>query len=754
MIRNTITKKTIGIYHCGSIFFAILLIISSCQNSEKKANTISQASTLEMVEELKEIAMNQDNIETWHLNRKRAMAIDEKIKITQAPGELLSLMFKSGIEWLNAGEYELSITRLSSILTYINNNRLNLPSNAMHSIKEVLGVAYLRKAEIENCIENHNEYSCIIPIEKEGQHLRREGGESALKIFRELLNTPEPDFQTMWLYNITQMTLGAYPSQIEKQFLIDPRVFESEVSFPRFKDISMSLGIAVNDISGSVVMDDFNNDSYLDLMVSSYGLDDQLHYFQNNTSGGFDDLTEEAGLTGLWSGLNMVQADYNNDGWVDVLILRGAWLGTEGNHPNSLLRNNGNGTFTDVTKESGLYCRFPTQTASWADYNNDGWIDLFIGNEYSRNNKAPSQLFKNNGDGTFRDVSIEKGMSIQAFVKGCVWGDYNNDSYPDVYLSLINGNNYLLKNGGPTNDYRFVNVAEFSNTTGPLLSFPCWFFDYNQDGWEDIFVSGFDFRQFETAAGEVAKDYLGIPVTAEMPKLYRNEKNGTFTDVTKEANVNKVLYTMGCNFGDLNNDGYPDFYAATGTPDFRALIPNRMFLNGRGKQFYDVTKSGGFGHLQKGHGVAFGDLDNDGDQDIYHVLGGSYDGDNFMNALFVNPGNSNNWIKLKLKGSSSNRSAIGARVKITASNAKGERHNFYSRLNSGGSFGANPLMIQQGLGSFTKIDKIEIIWPGQLEPQIIEGVSAGSYIMVTQGVAKLENINVSSIKFNEGQHHH
>ena len=378
---------------------------------------------------------------------------------------------------------------------------------------------------------------------------------------------------------------------------------------------------------------------------------------------------------------------------------------------------------------------------------------MFIGNEFSQNVNAPCQLFQNNGDGTFKDVASEKGMDIKTFVKGCIWGDYNNDSYPDLYVSSINGENYLMKNEGAAKDFRFTNVAASSNTVNPQNSFPCWFFDYNQDGWEDIFVSGFDFAQFESAAGEVAKDYLNQPVNAELPKLYKNNQDGTFTDVSKEVNVDKVLYTMGCNFGDLNNDGYPDFYAATGTPDFRSLIPNRMFLNQDGKKFLDVTKAGGFGHLQKGHGVAFGDIDMDGDQDVYNVLGGSYDGDNFMNALFVNPGSENNWIKLKLVGTTSNKSAIGARIKTIASNAKGERHSFFSRVNSGASFGANPLVVEQGLGAYNVIEQIEIIWPGQQSPQIIKDVKPGSYLLITEGESEPERLNISSIKLNSNHHH-
>jgi hypothetical protein len=746
-----------------ALFFSLascLLLITSCkqENTPKEPTQVIERpindSNAEMVAELKAIAQNKENINTWHLNKDRAQAIDQKAEVSADFGAKISLLFKSGIEWLNAGDYTKAIDRFRNIEDIIKQNKLRIPPAAMYGIREMLGMAYLRKAEIENCLHNHNEYSCILPIADEGQHSQREGSEAALRIFSSIMNTPDAKMTTKWLYNIAHMTLGSYPEGVPDKYLIDPSVFESEKNIPRFTDIAMSVGVAVDDISGSVVMEDFNNDGYLDLLVSSYGLDDQLRYFENNRKGSFDDKTKSAGLTGLWSGLNMVQADYNNDGWIDVFVLRGAWLGADGRHPNSLLQNNGNGTFTDVTKQSGLYSLFPTQTASWADYNNDGWIDLFIGNEHSPSISAPTQLFHNNGDGTFVDVAAEKGLKVNAFIKGCVWGDYDNDGDMDLYVSVISGDNMLFNNGGAEQSYTFTDVAAASGTTEPKVSFPCWFFDFNQDGWEDIFVSGFDFRQFETAGGEVAKDYLGMQVAAELPRLYQNNQDGTFSEVSNQKHVDKVLYTMGCNFGDLNNDGYPDFYAATGTPDFRAIIPNRMFLNDAGRQFLDVTTAGGFGHLQKGHGVAFGDLDNDGDQDVYNVLGGSYDGDNFMNALFLNPGFNNNWLKLKLIGTTSNRSAIGARVNISVSNNSGDKKTLYHRINSGASFGANTLKVEQGLGQYDVIDKIEIFWPGSVESHIISGAKVNGHYTITQGDNQLKKVDATQLKLSQGAHHH
>ncbi|MCB0663398.1 MAG: CRTAC1 family protein [Saprospiraceae bacterium] len=751
-------------YRFSVSIFLLIVGFWSCNNDTREqkddAPTMcapgkQDEATKQMVAELKNIAEQSDNIEIWHLNKPRAIMLDQQANQATDPGQKISLMFRAGYEWLNAGDYQTSIDRLTSIFAYLQQNNIGLPPETASKLKELLGIAYLRKAEIENCIKHHNEYSCIMPIEGPGQHVEKDGSQNAREIFLNILNENPNDLQAKWLYNLSQMTLGEYPDGVEPKHRLDPSIFESDVPFPRFTDKAMNLGLAVNDISGSVVMEDFNNDNYLDLMVSSYGLDDQLRYFENNGQGGFEEKTESAGLSGLWSGLNMVQTDYNNDGFIDVLVLRGAWLGKYGNHPNSLLKNNGNGTFSDVTRASGLYSLHPSQAASWADYNNDGWLDLFIGNEYSANSNSPSQFYQNNGDGTFTEIGAQKGLQLQTFIKGCVWGDYNNDGWMDLYISSITGENYLMKNGGPEKNFMFENVAKSAGVTEPLQSFPCWFFDYNQDGWEDIFVSGFDFSMFETAAGEVAKGYLGQPTKAELPRLYKNKGDGTFEEVSKAANVDEVLFTMGCNFGDINNDGFPDFYASTGTPDFRALIPNRMFLNNNGKSFWDVTKAGGFGHLQKGHGVAFGDIDNDGDIDIYHVLGGSYDGDNFMNVLFTNPGFENSWVQLRLEGTTSNRPAIGARVVIKAKDNSGKERTFYNRVNSGASFGASTFRVEQGLSTYSTITSVEIYWPGNTQPESISGVTANNRYHIKQGSGKADTINAPAIELTgAGTHNH
>ncbi len=710
------------------------------------------ASTEQMVKELKAIASNTENKDMWYLNAQKAEYYEKKLaSMEKDPSNWIQLSYLAANQWLNAGNYDRCLTLLNGLFDYLKTNRVRLKPEQITFLKELQAIAYMRKGEIENCLNDHNAYSCLLPIEGTGQHKQKEGSQEAIKIYEKLLGLDSENMGNRWLYNIAKMTLGQYPHAMNSKYLIPSKVFESEAKIDRFTDVAMGVGVAVNDISGSVIAEDFNGDYYLDLMVSSYGLDHQLHYFENDGKGGFIDKTVQAGLTGLWSGLNMVQADYNNDGYIDVLVLRGAWLNNDGKHPNSLLRNDGNGHFTDVTKEAGLYSLSPTQTASWGDYDNDGFVDLFVGNESVKNANFPSVLYHNNGDGTFTDKSKESGLEINAFIKGCSWGDVNQDGWLDLYVSNITGYNILMLNGGKNG--KFKDIAHTTGTQEPLYSFPTWIFDFDQDGKEDIFVSGYDTRKYKVAHSEVAKDYVGIPTTSEKPRLYHNIGNGKFKEVSEQMNVDKVLFTMGCNFGDLNNDGYPDFYAATGSPNFKSLIPNRMFLNDRGTGFKDVTKVGGFGHLQKGHGVAFGDLDADGDQDVYVVLGGAYQGDNFMNALFENPGNSNKSITLKLVGTKCNTAAIGAQVRTIVIDKNGKEKSYYQRVSSGGSFGANTLRLEQGIGSARSIDRLEISWPGNPEIQVVKEIEIGGFYEVIEEKEAAKQIDLQSVKFKRGHQH-
>jgi hypothetical protein len=193
---------------------------------------------------------------------------------------------------------------------------------------------------------------------------------------------------------------------------------------------------------------------------------------------------------------------------------------------------------------------------------------------------------------------------------------------------------------------------------------------------------------------------------------------------------------MGSNFGDLDNDGFLDFYLGTGYPDYEGLMPNVLYHNEGGRRFADVTLDSGMGHLQKGHAVSFADYDLDGELDVFEQMGGAYPGDRFPDALFQNPGFGNRWLTLHLIGVRSNRAAIGARIRVEVLE-KGQRRSIYRRVNSGGSFGCNPLRQTIGLGPADAIERLEIYWPTSDIRQTFSTVPMDAFLRVTEGSDEL-----------------
>ncbi len=575
-------------------------------------------------------------------------------------------------------------------------------SRLLHS----LAIAHLKTGEQANCLATRSADACLLSTSGRGAHADPAGSKKALAVYQRILEARPDDLNARWLLNIARMSLGQRDvAGLDDRWVIPPSVFASDFDIGRFFDVAPPLGIDALGLAGGVVLEDLDGDGLLDIMISSWGQRDQLRLYINGGPRGFADRTDAAGLTGLTGGLNTTHADYDNDGDADVLVLRGAWRFEDGRLPNSLLRNDG-GRFTDVTEDAGLLSFHPTQTAAWADFDGDGWLDVFIGNESGRGRAHPCELYRNNHDGTFTEIAAGAGVAVVGYVKAVAAGDYDNDGRTDLYVSRLDGSNHLFRNvtteGGPA---RFVDVAKAAAVTEPERSFPAWFFDFDNDGWLDIFVSGYG-----ASAGDVAADYLGLPHAGAAPRLYRNRGDGTFADATKSAKLDTLLYTMGCNFGDLDNDGFLDFYVGTGDPSYLAIMPNRMFRNAGGRVFQDVTDSGGFGHLQKGHGVAFGDIDHDGDQDLYEVMGGAYSGDIAPNALYENPGHGHHFMRLELRGVSTNRSALGARIEVRVRSAKGPR-SIHAVVGTGGSFGSGPQRAEIGLGAAEAIEHVEIIWP-------------------------------------------
>jgi hypothetical protein len=403
---------------------------------------------------------------------------------------------------------------------------------------------------------------------------------------------------------------------------------------------------------------------------------------------------------------------------MDVLVLRAGW---EFPIRKSLLRNNCDGTFTDVTEQSGLgSAPAPTQTAAWADIDNDGFLDLFVGNE-----NAPSQLFRNRGDGTFEDISHAAGVDKTAFTKGVVAADYDKDGYVDFYLSNFDGANVLYHNN---HDLTFTDVARQAGVQEPFVSFATWFFDYDNDGWPDLFVTSYN----SYTDDQVLRSYLGLPVSVETLKLFRNQHDGTFEDVTAKVGLDKVFMPMGANFGDIDNDGYLDIYLGMGSPSFASLMPHTLLRNDAGKSFVDITASSGTGELHKGHGIAFADLDHSGHEAIVAETGGAVPSDKHTMRVFVAPPNENDWINLRLTGVKTNRCAMGAEIRVTVADDAGHIRSIYRTVGQTSSFGANPMEQHIGLGHHARILSLGIKWPVSQSEQEFTDVATDQFIAIKE----------------------
>jgi hypothetical protein len=586
----------------------------------------------------------------------------------------------------------------------------------LYTIIYLQGVTALRLGENENCLLCLGESACILPISPSAVHTKPRGSQLAVERFTEYLRRFPGDLEVRWLLNLAHMTLGQYPHQVDPLYLLSLDAWQrGDSDIGRFRDIGARVGVNRLNHAGGGIMEDFDNDGLLDLVVTDMNPTAPMTFYRNRGDGTFEDRTREAGLAGQLGGLYCVQGDYNNDGHMDIFIPRGAWLSLP-IRP-SLLRNNGDGTFTDVTREAGLLHPVNSISACWADYDNDGFLDLFVCCE-----RQPNLLFHNKGDGTFEEVAARSGVQGNGTLcKGATWIDYDNDGYPDLFLSTLAGA-LLLHN---EHNGKFSDVTAAVGIDGPPFGFSCWAWDYDNDGWLDIFATCYDHT-----LEDVVNGMLGRPHQAYSSKLYRNMGGKRFQDVTREAGLDMVFATMGSNFADFDNDGYLDLYLATGDPNLSTLIPNRMFKNVAGRRFAEVTASSGTGHLQKGHSVACGDWDRDGNVDLFVQMGGFTNGDKYRNILFQNPGHGNHWLTVKLVGRKTNRAAIGARIKVVT--AGGEPLTVYRHVSSGSSFGANPLQQTIGLAGSNRVALLEVQWPTSGTTQVFHDIEADQAIEITE----------------------
>jgi len=734
---------------CLGVLIAILFTYLSC-----KDHTTSNGETTDTRILVKDAYAQIDHIKlSIAFAGERASMLQEKIAHSTDVGEQLSLSMLYGTELLKVGKTADAIAVLEQTLDYINKNDVEIDPGSKRLLLSMIGISYMRQGEVENCLQNHNHQSCFIPVQGQGIHQLPSGSRNAIKWFKILLEEFPKDPETIYLLNLAYMTLGEYPQKVPKDLVIPVEWFQSNIPFPRFKDISAGLGLNHFGLSGGTIVDDFTNDGWLDIVITSIGVEQEMVFYVNNGDGTFTDQTEAYGLKGHVASLNLNQTDFNNDGWLDLYLMRGGWYGdVKGNFPNTLLMNTGKGSFIDVTIDAGLTEFGCTQTSAWTDINLDGWIDLIVPNESTQENNRTTIVYINQKDGTFSHESASNGLALNGFFKGCVAPDVNNDRYPDLFLSDLKTDNLLLVNRDVDGKRVYTPIDQNQNPGKPVTSFPCWSFDYDNDGLEDLFVTGYS--NVLPAAMEWMNSKMGKPDKEKLPKLYHNKGDLKFEEVGYDMGLKEVVFAMGCNYGDINTDGYLDFYLGTGNPHYQSLVPNKMYLNMQGKYFEDVSYVGGFANIQKGHGVGFGDLDHDGDEDIYIVMGGAYESDGFYNCLFENPNaDKNNWLVLKLVGTTANKAAIGARVMISFQE-NGIERKIYRTVSSGSSFGGNSFAIEAGLGKATSINKVTIQWPSKdVTDQVITGLDINKSYLIIQGESKAKMQDYTYKPFSTQQNH-
>ena len=602
---------------------------------------------------------------------------------------------------------------------------LELEPNNLEAMLQ-LGLAEFRLGEADkaaerfkNIIQNYRRHSgayYYLGV----YYLRHGEPERAVVNFTESLRLKPRDPETLWNLWTAYAELGGYPEDLPEEFRI-------QVSTPGHSDVEQTRDPLFTNIASDLKMDkvdggrgsawgDYDNDGDLDIVaVGTY----QPHVlYRNNGDGTFTDVADQAGIADPRGGWGSLFADYDNDGYPDLYITRGGWSGAA---ENTLYHNNGDGTFTDVTHTAGVSDPQSSFCAAWADYDNDGFIDLYIANGVIGDGAA-NVLYRNNGDGTFSNTAEIAGVANTGNSLGTAWGDYDKDGYIDLHVVNYGQSNVLYRNNG---DGTFTDVTA---TTGMNLSvtdaFVTFFLDVDNDADLDIFISNSgSFQAF--IASQITG---GATHDSDRQVLYRNNGDGTFTDVTQASGLYYAFGAMGANFEDINSDGYLDIYLATGAPQMGRLERDALFQNNGDGTFTDATIALGLGNVGKGHGVTFGDADADGDVDIYVSVGGAFIGDQWHNLFYKNTGVPNNWLNLKLVGVQSNRDGIGAKVTLQVGD-----NIIYREVSGGCGFGStNSLPLEIGIGMSSKVDTLEIIWPsGQVDMH--RNLSVNQKLVVTEG---------------------
>lgn len=556
--------------------------------------------------------------------------------------------------------------------------------------------------------------------------------------------------------------------------------------YPAFLNQKLAFGM-IRYGPGGIAAADYDNDGLYDLFIPD-GVESKL--FRNLGNGKFEDVTAKAGLSGLDGVSVALFADFDNDGHKDLFVSRTF-------KPNQLFHNNGDGTFTDVTKKSGIGEDCCTTVASWADYDNDGYLDLYVGRYLDPRTKIPTtfyarngegnKLYHNNHDGTFTDVTEKAGVREGGLCLGTVWGDYNDDGWPDLYVVNDFGRKTLFRNNG---DGTFTDVTVKSGTLAYGAGMNASMGDYDNDGKLDIYVTNIRsddawYAEWPTVGRYMVNSWRqGVWVT-DMPlymqvfrqsgfnfikvfqdmasgnNLLRNKGDGTFEDTTEKNHANPPGWYWGASMQDFDNDGWLDIFAADGWVyndrdteielDFLNNVVseqklyktgilfdpvhfghtswhgwehNRYMRNRGDGSFEEVGRAAGNDLLLNARGVAAADFWNRGVMDI------AVSANNDRHALLRNDiGLKRHWLQVELVGTKSNRDAVGARVSIEVHGKPQMRE-----IMLGDGYGSeNSLRQHFGLGDSTSVDEVTVKWPRSKIVQTFHNVAGDRVIEITEG---------------------
>lgn len=447
---------------------------------------------------------------------------------------------------------------------------------------------------------------------------------------------------------------------------------------------------------------DFNNDGFLDLFVSNYGNKTNVLY-RNNGDGTFTKIIQGNPVADAGYHVGSALADFDNDGYLDLIVLEGPATSPR---TNSLYRNNGDGTFNRVMGGALANLTGYFGFCAWADYDNDGWLDLFITNLGRNLTGGKNFLFHGSGDGTFLQITAASGLGFCA-----AWADYDNDGWMD--LLVINEDNgaqpFLYHNDGH-GKLTLVTTNAVAQDSG-IAACGSWG-DYNNDGFLDLFITGY----------------------SETNRLYRNNGNGTFTKVTSGPMLprpDQAALEQGAIWGDYDNDGYLDLFVSN-------EVGKSTLFHNNGNGTFSQIKSGspvndlgenlGANGYVGGNAASWVDYDNDGFLDVFVARGG--DIVSSSNLLYRNNGNSNTWLEVKCIGTASNRSAIGAKVKLKAT-IRGKTVWQLREITGGGGWNVVPLLAHFGLGDATNADIVRIEWPSGIV-QTMTNVAAKQFLTVVE----------------------